>query len=103
MFLSLVFSFRNEEDVLDELIGRTVRTLETIDTNYELVFVNDSSTDRSLEILNSHRAAHPNIRIITMSRQFGISPCILADLKFSKDNIARLSWLMKIPLLISGH
>jgi len=87
MLLSLVFSFRNEEDVLDELIGRTVRALETVDSSYELIFVNDSSTDRSLEILNSHRAAHPNIRIITMSRQFGVSPCIMAGLKFTKGDV----------------
>ena len=64
MLVSLVFSFRNEEDVLDELIRRVVVTLDDIEYNYELVFVNDDSTDRSLEILNSHRTTHPNIKLV---------------------------------------
>ena len=87
MLVSLVFSFRNEEDVLDELIRRVVVTLDDIEYNYGLVFVNDDSSDRSLEILNSHRTTNPNIKIINMSRRFGVSPCIMAGLRFSRGDI----------------
>ena len=55
MLVSVVFSFWNEELVLEELISRVVNSLEGTDYNYELVFVNDNSTDRSLEILNTER------------------------------------------------
>ena len=87
MLVSLVFSFRNEEDVLDELIRRVVVTLDDIEYNYELVFVNDDSSDRSLEILNSHRTTHPNIKIVNMSRRFGVSSCVMAGLRFSRGDI----------------
>ena len=87
MLISLVFSFWNEEDVLHELIHRTVSTLGGIDCNYELIFVNDNSTDGSLAILKSYLTTYPNIRIINMSRRFGRSACVMAGLRFSKGDI----------------
>tara|TARA_Y100000031_G_C8249247_1_gene399659 strand:+ start:3840 stop:4814 length:975 start_codon:yes stop_codon:yes gene_type:complete len=87
MLISLVFSFWNEEDVFDELIQRVVSTLHGIDCDYELIFVNDCSTDGSLEILKSHAATNPNIKIINMSRRFGRSPCVMAGFRFSKGDI----------------
>ena len=53
--ISLVFSFRNEEDVLQELINRVVKSLDKINYEYELIFVNDASTDKSLSILEENR------------------------------------------------
>ncbi|MGB8225985.1 MAG: hypothetical protein WCE45_03820 [Sedimentisphaerales bacterium] len=42
MLLSIVFSFRNEESVLSELINRLRNTLNLLDIDYELIFVNDA-------------------------------------------------------------
>ena len=50
MLLSIVFSFRNEQEVLDELIRRVRDSLEPLDIECEMIFVNDASTDGSLEI-----------------------------------------------------
>ena len=43
VLLSVVFSFRNEEEVLPELIHRVVNVLEQMDMDYELLFVNVNS------------------------------------------------------------
>lgn len=86
MLLSVVLSFRNEEEVLEELTLRLAKTLESIPVSYELIFINDSSTDRSLEILNKEAAKNKNIKVINMSRVFGITPCIMAGLKYSKGD-----------------
>ena len=52
MLISIVFSFRNEEKNLKELIERVTNSLsELTDVNYELIFVNDDSNDGSLSIL----------------------------------------------------
>jgi len=89
--LSVVLSFRNEEDVLDELLRR-LRSVLTAEveagrlSDYEFVFVNDDSTDRSREILEREAAIHPDIRLITMSRCFGVSPCALAGIEFSSGD-----------------
>lgn len=81
MLLSIVFSFRNEEEVLEELIQRVGAALQKLPYEYEIIFVNDDSTDRSLEILQACRKQDARIRILTMSRCFGIHPCVLAGLK----------------------
>ena len=87
MLISVVFSFRNEEDVLGELIRRVVEILNTLPYDYEIIFVNDDSTDQSLDILTSFATDNPNIKIINMSRQFGVSPCLMAGLRFSSGDI----------------
>jgi len=75
-----VLSFRNEEKVIPELIRRLSRVLGEVSINYELIFVNDASTDSSLQILEQESGTDPHIRIITMSRVFGVAECIVAGL-----------------------
>lgn len=83
MLVSVVFSFRNEENNIKELINRVRAVFVKLNIDYELVFVNDDSTDRSLEILREEREADKNIKIISMSRCFGVSPCVLAGMEYS--------------------
>jgi dolichol-phosphate mannosyltransferase len=90
--LSVVFSFRNEEIVLGELIRRLRTALGAVRAagrlaSWELVFVDDDSTDRSREILIEHATGHDDIRIVTMSRNFGIAPCVLAGLEMSRGDL----------------
>jgi len=78
MLLSLVFSFRNEEENIPELVLRIRKIIEGIkDLKYEMIFVNDASTDGSLNILEDLQKSYP-ITIINMSRCFGVTPCVLA-------------------------
>jgi polyisoprenyl-phosphate glycosyltransferase len=86
MLLSVVFSFKNEAEVLPELTRRVENALATIDGDYEIVFVNDASTDASLEQLLALREKNNKIKIINMSRTFGVTPCIIAGLKHSKGD-----------------
>lgn len=86
MLISVVLSFRNEEACLPELIRRLQETLRSLAVGYELLFVNDASTDRSLEILQEEAKQDKNIKIINMSRPFGNAQCILAGLKYSQGD-----------------
>ena len=90
--LSIVYSFANEEDVLPEAIGRVRAVLDDECargriSRYELVFVNDASRDRSLEILKEAARGHDDIRIINMARNFGVSPCALAGMEYSSGDL----------------
>jgi len=79
--ISFVFSFKNEEKNLHELVKRVDSSVSKIDNyNYELIFVNDSSDDNSEKILEDLQKKYP-IRIINMSRTFGVGPCVLAGFK----------------------
>ena len=86
--LSLIFSFRNEESNLDELIRRVNDIYEKdLKSNYqiELIFVNDSSNDHSLKILTNKKTTFPLI-VINLSRRFGVGPGVFAGLDFSKGD-----------------
>lgn len=84
--LSIIFSFKNEEKNLHELIERTTQTLSKLNNwKYELIFVNDCSSDQSEKILLEFQKKFP-IKIINMSRNFGVAPCVLAGFKHSKGD-----------------
>lgn len=86
MLISIVFSFRNEEKVLLELVRRVDNVFKEYlkKYEYELIFVNDDSTDKSLEILMGLREKNKNIKIINMARRFGVTPCVLAGFSEAK-------------------
>ena len=82
--LSVVFSFRNEEGNLKELVERVNSSLKNLsDWEYELIFVNDDSSDKSESILLQLQKDYP-IKIINMSRNFGVDPCVLAGFRHAK-------------------
>jgi dolichol-phosphate mannosyltransferase len=78
--VSVLFSFRNEEDNILPLVSRTQAALSTADVQHELVFVNDCSTDRSLSLLQNLAATDQRIKILTTSNRFGHAACLLAGL-----------------------
>ena len=84
--VSIVFSFRNEEKNLKELVSRVDATFKKIENyKYELIFVNDDSNDDSEKILEELQESH-KIKIINMSRTFGVGPCVLAGFKHSSGD-----------------
>lgn len=77
--LSVVFSFRNEADVIPELVRRLQAALGPLPLRREFIFVNDASTDASLETLLKLRGTTaPEIRVVNLSRRFGVTPGVLA-------------------------
>jgi dolichol-phosphate mannosyltransferase len=90
-FISVVLSFFNEEKVLNELIRRLRACFEPLHADgtiggYELIFVNDDSSDHSLEILVAEARGHQDIVIINMSRNFGVSECVLAGMAYARGD-----------------
>jgi dolichol-phosphate mannosyltransferase len=90
--LSVVLSFRDEEENIPELVRRLRQVLGTeifqgLLARYELVFVNDDSRDRSLQLLLEAAQGHNDIRIINMARNFGVTPCVLAGLDYSSGDL----------------
>ena len=78
--ISVVLSFWNEAEVIDELAERLVAMFKGEGCPYELIFVNDASTDSSLDILNKRAADNKNIKIVDMARNFGVAECVLAGM-----------------------
>ena len=79
--LSLVIPVFNEEDSLDTFLRRINEVFQTqalIDL--ELVFVNDGSTDATLERLLEHQRQDARLRIVDLSRNFGKEAALTAGL-----------------------
>lgn len=78
--VSVVFSFRNERENIPTLIGRLDSMFAAQPVEYELLFVNDASTDGSLDVLVGERGRNPRVKIINMSRRFGVAECMRAGM-----------------------
>jgi len=86
--ISIIFSFRNEEENLPELLSRITKMFDShLESKYllELIFVNDFSNDNSLNLLIEKSKTIP-IKVLNMSRRFGVGPCVIAGLEFSKGD-----------------
>ncbi len=86
--ISIILSFRNEKEIIPELIRRLKGVLDPLPEDYELIFVNDASTDRSRKILEDYHRDDPRIIIINMSRRFGVEECIWAGLEYARGDAA---------------
>ena len=84
--LSILFSFRNEEEVLPELVERLQAVAARLPVDCEFIFVNDSSTDRSLEILTERAGRDPRLKIVTLSRRFGVIEGFLAAMQYARGD-----------------
>lgn len=78
--LSVIIPIYNEEETIPELHRRLMGTLSTLDSSYEVIFVNDGSRDASLGMLRSLAADTPQIKVIDFSRNFGHQAALLAGL-----------------------
>ena len=85
--LSVVFSFRNEAEVIPELVRRLQAALGPLPLRREFIFVNDSSTDASLATLMGLReTTAPEIKIVNLSRRFGVTPGVLAGFHHARGD-----------------
>jgi glycosyltransferase involved in cell wall biosynthesis len=78
--ISIVVPAYNEEEVLPEFYRRAFEVLKKLAIDYEIVFVNDGSSDRTLLVMTQLRALDPNIAVIDLSRNFGKEIALTAGL-----------------------
>ena len=85
--ITIIYSFKNENKNIQTLIDRTIKTCKKINKTFEIIFVDDASTDNSSEIIKLNIKERSNIKYIRMTRTFGVGPCISAGLKFSSGEL----------------
>ena len=80
--VSLVIPMYFEELVAEECYNRVASVLKNlINYEYEIVFVNDGSKDKTLEILEKIAENDKNVKVISFSRNFGHQAAVTAGLK----------------------
>ena len=69
--ISVVSSIFNNENKIDLFYNRLLKAIEKITQNYELVFVDDGSSDQSLKKITNFAKENKRLKIIKLSRNFG--------------------------------
>jgi polyisoprenyl-phosphate glycosyltransferase len=87
---SLVIPIFNEENLIDELVTRTITSIESFITDYEVIFVDDGSTDSSLEKMLSWHKKNSKIKILSLSKNFGHQAAFTAGLEYSMGEIVAM-------------
>jgi undecaprenyl-phosphate 4-deoxy-4-formamido-L-arabinose transferase len=85
--LSVVVTLYNERGSLDELYSRTVTTLDALGKPYELIFVDDGSSDGTFAVLERLHAADGRVRAVRFKRNFGQHPAMHAGLARARGEI----------------
>jgi undecaprenyl-phosphate 4-deoxy-4-formamido-L-arabinose transferase len=76
--VSVVIPVFNEEANLPALLPRLLPVMDGLGRPWEVVFVDDGSRDRSLEILKAEAARHPGVKVVELVRNAGQHMAILA-------------------------
>lgn len=82
--LSVVVPLYNEADAVEPLLRDLVGVLIELKIGYEIICVNDGSTDSTGRVLQVARASNKRIRLIHLSRNFGKEAAMSAGLKYSR-------------------
>jgi glycosyltransferase involved in cell wall biosynthesis len=85
--LSILIPVYNEEGNLSLLYEKLASVLMKTGRAYEIIFVDDGSSDGSLDVLLDIKDRNPNVKIISFSRNFGQTAALSAGIDFSKGDI----------------
>ena len=85
--LSVVIPVYNEERNLDALYARLRPVLNRTGRPYEVIFVDDGSVDRSLEVLRRLHDAHAAVRVIALNRNYGQHAAVFAGLDHARGDV----------------
>ncbi|MCL2246812.1 MAG: glycosyltransferase family 2 protein, partial [Lentimicrobiaceae bacterium] len=77
---SVVASVFNEEECITMFYHSLLKTLDTLQINYEIIFVNDGSSDNSLFLLKEIAAANSKVKVVSFSKNFGHEAAMIAGI-----------------------
>jgi glycosyltransferase involved in cell wall biosynthesis len=84
--VSIVAPFYNEELVVDKFFSRIIPILEGLEIQYEIICVNDGSTDSTLTSLIKYSNLNYHIKVVELSRNFGKEAALTAALDFASGD-----------------
>lgn len=117
MSLSVVIPLYNEEENIKVLHERLKRSLDRLNMEYEIIYVDDGSIDNTLSILEEIQASDQTVMILSFRRNFGQTAAFAAGFDFARgdivvtmdgdlqndpDDIPKLLELIKTNDLVSG-
>lgn len=87
MNISVIIPLFNEEESLPELYAWIERVMKANNFTYEVIFVNDGSTDRSWDVIRELSEKSENVRGIKFRRNYGKSPALYCGFYEAKGDV----------------
>lgn len=87
MLISVVVPCFNEEEALPIFYKQMEATRATMQEEFEYIFINDGSRDRTLEVLRDLHQADKSVRYLSFSRNFGKEAALYAGLQAAKGEL----------------
>lgn len=88
MRVSVIIPCYNEEEVIEKTYEEVKNVMISNRYEYEIVFVNDGSKDRTLDILREISQKDENVVVVSFSRNFGHQPAVSAGIKHCSGDVA---------------
>ncbi|HBT87094.1 glycosyltransferase family 2 protein [Desulfobacter sp.] len=85
--LSIICPCFNEESTIKIFLEKLIPIMQNVQRPYEIIFINDGSTDNTLNVLLKAKSKNPQIRILNLSRNFGKEAALTAGLEHAMGEV----------------
>jgi glycosyltransferase involved in cell wall biosynthesis len=85
--LSIVVPIHNEEPAILPLYDRLIAVLDRLHTSYEILFIDDASTDRSFDLLSNLAETDCHLKVIRLRRNFGQTAALAAGFDEAQGDV----------------
>ncbi len=84
--ISVVIPLLNENNLVTRLVEAVYSNLKKTGEDFEIICIDDGSTDSTLQKLLDFRSKNKELKVISFSRNFGLQPALTAGLEFAKGD-----------------
>lgn len=87
---SIILPSYNEETNINEIYTRIYKTVSNLTEEYEVIFINDGSTDNTEQKIRELHGQNSRVKLINFSRNFGHQTAVTAGLNYAKGEVIAL-------------
>ena len=84
---SVIVPVHNEQDTLEPLTEAISKAFSSLDGQFEIIYVDDGSTDRSAKVLGRLADSHESVKVIYLCRNFGQTAAMMAGIDYASGDI----------------
>jgi glycosyltransferase involved in cell wall biosynthesis len=85
--LSIIIPVYNEREAVGPLFEKTAEVMRATARPWEVIFINDGSTDGSEEVLDEIAVAHPEVKVLHFRRNFGQTAAMMAGFDYARGDV----------------
>jgi len=84
--VSIISAVHNEEETVPLFYARLIAVISNLDYDFEIIFTNNRSTDRTLDVINALKEKDDRVNVLTFSRNFGYQASVQAGMSHARGD-----------------